>query len=98
MAPELPEPRRRALDELAAEAQRHWAMARVGVPERPSPPALLAEVDFTGAPHSELLFSAGLEVLRHVVAWLAETASAIGDPGIVIHSLAPCSNNNTQNA
>jgi len=84
----LPEPRSRALAELAAEAQQHWAMVRVGVTDNTNPAALLAEVDFTGAPHCELLFSAGLNVLRHVVAWLAETASVLSDPSIEIASLA----------
>jgi hypothetical protein len=72
-------------------------MVRVGVPKDAVPSALVAEVDFSGAPCSELLFSAGLDVLRHVVAWLAETADALGDPTIVITSLAPGSDNNTHN-
>lgn len=84
----LPEPRRRALANLAAEAQQQWAMVRVGVCDATNPAALLAEVDFTGAPHCELLFTAGLEVLRHVVAWAAETASVLSDPSIEIASLA----------
>jgi len=84
----LPEPRSRALADLAAEAQQHWAMVRVGVSDDTNPAALLAEVDFTGAPHCELLFSAGLNVLGHVVAWLAETASVLSDPSIEIASLA----------
>jgi hypothetical protein len=84
------------LDELVVEAQHHWAMVRVGLgndlnaagaPSSSAAP-LLAEVDFTGAPHSEFLFSAGLDVLRHVVAWLVETVDVLGDPGVTIGSLA----------
>jgi hypothetical protein len=91
---DLPEPRRRALEELLTEAQRHWAMARLGVPADTTPAALVAEVDFTGAPHAELLFSAGLDVLRHLVAWLVETADVLADPAIALQSLAPGDNNN----
>ncbi len=84
---DLPAPRRRGLAELAADAQRRWAMVRVGVPADAGPAALVAEVDFTGAPHSEPLFSAGLDVLRHVVAWLVETAEVLVDSDIEIGCL-----------
>ena len=97
LAPDLDEARRRTLIELAEEGQHHWAMARVGVLVKALPSSMLAEVDFTGAPHSELLFSAGLDVLRHVVAWLAETADAVGNPKIVITSLASGIDNITHN-
>lgn len=94
LAEDLPEPRRRALAALAADAQRHWAMVRVGLSADTSPAALVAEVDFTGAAHCELLFSAGLDVLRHVVAWLAETAAVVGEPSIELESLAAGKHNN----
>jgi hypothetical protein len=84
---ELPQPRRLALDELAAEAQSRWAMVRLGVPPPPAPPAFVAEVDLTGAPHSEELFSASLDVLRHVAAWLVETAEVLADPSVEIACL-----------
>ena len=95
LAEDLPEPRRRALEELVGEAQRYWAMVRIGVPADTSPAALIAEVDFTEAPHSELLFSAGLYVLRHVVAWLVETADVLADPCVAIACLAPGGANTT---
>jgi hypothetical protein len=88
LAGNLPEPRLRALAELAVDAQRRWAMVRLGFTAEAAPGALVAEVNFTGAPHSELLFSAGLDVLRQIVAWLVETADVLGDPSIAIASLA----------
>lgn len=95
LAEQLPEPRRRALAALAAEAQRRWAMVRLSRPADFSLTGLVAEVDFSGAPHCELLFSAGLEVLRHVVAWLVETAEVLGDPEVLIECLAPGEHNNS---
>ena len=85
---ELPQHRRAAFTELVADAQRHWAMVRIGAPADLSPAALVAEVDFTGAPHSELLFSAGLDAIKHAVAWLAEAAEVLTDPAILIQCLA----------
>jgi hypothetical protein len=85
---DLPEPRRHALEELAGEAQHRWAMVRMGVPSDLSTPALVAEVDLTGAPHSEPLFSAGLASLKHGVAWIVETADALADPTVEIACLA----------
>jgi hypothetical protein len=94
LAEDLPEPRRLALEGLVHEAQRHWAMVRLGVPADASPASLMAEVDITGAPHSELLFSAGLDALRHLVAWLVETADVLADPTVAIVCLAPGGDNN----
>jgi hypothetical protein len=91
----LSDPRREALRELAAEARRHWAMVRLGFATEHGSSALVAEVDLSGAPHSELLFSAGLDVLRHVVAWLAETVAVLADPAIRIQSLDPGGLNTT---
>lgn len=87
LAEDLSEPRRRALEELAGEAQHRWGMVRTRMPGSPGG-ALEAEVDLTGAPHSEPLFLAGVDVLRHLFAWLAETAEALGDPSVAIASLA----------
>ena len=72
-------------------------MVRLGVHPGAEARALVAEVDFTGAPPSELLFSAGLDVLRHVVAWLVETADVLADPSVVIGSLALDCHNNKPN-
>lgn len=93
----LSEPRRHALAELVAEAQRRWAMIRLVAPTDSKTAALIAEVDLSGAPHSELLFSAGLDVLRHVVAWLVETADVLADPEVVIACLAAGAVNNSSN-
>ncbi|HOX04417.1 MAG TPA: hypothetical protein P5555_19325 [Candidatus Paceibacterota bacterium] len=88
LAEDLSEPRRRALEELSVEAQHRWGMVRTRMPGSPCG-ALEAEVDLTGAPHSEPLFLAGVDVLRHLFAWLAETAEALGDPSLAIVCLAP---------
>jgi hypothetical protein len=88
LADDLSAPRRLALMELVAEAQRRWAMVRLAVVGDSNDTALIAEVDFTGGPHSELLFSTGLDVLRHVVAWLVETAEVLADPNVAIVCLA----------
>lgn len=82
--------RRRALLAIAAEAQARWAMVRLGLaPASPADPAALsAEVDLTGAPPDEGLFSASVDVLRHVVVSLVETVEVLGDPTIPIASLA----------
>ena len=98
LAGDLPAPRRRALEDLVSQAQRHWTMVRLGLTTDNDPNALVAEVDFTGAPHSELLFSAGLDVLRHVVAWLVETADVLADASVAIACLAPGGDNNTSRA
>ena len=98
LAEDLPARRRRALEELVGEAQRHWAMVRIGASADTCSTTLVAEVDFTGAPHSEFLFSAGLDVLRHVVAWLVETADVLADASVAIACLAPGGDNNTSSA
>ena len=84
---DLPAPRRRALEELVLEAQSRWAMVRFGTAPGDSVTTLRAEVDFSGAPHSEPLFSTGLDVLRHVFAWLVETAEVLADPAVGIQGL-----------
>jgi hypothetical protein len=94
--PDLPVARHRALASLAEESQRRWAMVRVGLTAAADPAAIVAEVDFTGAPHSELLFSAGVDVLRHLFAWLAETAAVLADRSVEIVSLARGGPRNTE--
>jgi hypothetical protein len=91
----LPQARRLALEDLFAEVQAHWAMVRFGAPPANPAAGLIAEVDFSGAPHSELLFSAGLDALIHGVARLVEIAGVLSDPSVAIASLAPGSTNNT---
>jgi hypothetical protein len=86
---DLPVARSRALRELVFDAQCRWAMVRFGLAAETAPTALVAEVDFTGAPHSGLLFLAGLDVLKHVGASLVETADVLADPTVEIECLPP---------
>lgn len=90
---DLPEPRRRALEDLFAEAQGHWAMVRFGVPAGKASAGVMAEVNLSGAPHSEPLFSAGLSVITHVAARLVEIAGVLSDPSLAIACLAPGQSN-----
>jgi len=88
IAPDLPAPRLRALEQLAAETQRSWAMVRLSFTGDPDPSALVAEVNFTGAPHVESLFLAGLDVLRHVTRQVQETADVLSNASVEIACLA----------
>ncbi len=101
----LPHPRREALQELLLDATSRWAMVRVhpdhgqdrapqsspvaGSALAPAATAIVATVDFTGAPHDELLLSAGRDVLSHVVAWLVETVEVLADPDVAITAGLP---------
>lgn len=82
----LPRSRVRCLQELAADAERQWRLVRVCLVTRPEGSALMAGVDLTGAPHSEPLFLACLDGLRHVVDWLAETADLLADVTVTLRS------------
>lgn len=84
----LPEDRRLALVELARDAQSLWAMLRLALVETAGNRALVAEVDLTGAPPSELLFAAGLDVLRQATVRLIETAEALADVSLPLASLS----------
>ncbi len=84
----LPDHRRIALGRLIADVQRRWAMVRFGFCTGSPSGALLAEVDFSGAPHSGLLFSAGREALRNVASLAVETAEVLANPAIEIACLA----------
>ena len=86
----LPEERRVALDLLAADAQDQQRMIRVGWAKQAEGMALVAAVDLTGAPHSELLFLTGLEGLTHAVAWLVETADFLADATVTFRALEVC--------
>jgi hypothetical protein len=83
---ELPRSRMRCLQELAADAQQQWRLVRVCLVKRPEGYSLMAGVDLTGAPHSEPLFLACLDGLRHVVDWLAETADLLADVTLTLRS------------
>ena len=64
-------------------------MARVGLTNGTTGRlAVFAEVDFTGAPPSRELFSAGLDSVRQVVAWLAETVELLADASVASELLA----------
>jgi hypothetical protein len=86
----LPLPRRRCLERLARDAQERWHMVRVGLARAAGGEALVASVDLTGAPHSEHLFLAGLDGVRHIVRWLAETADILADVTVTLRSLEVC--------
>jgi hypothetical protein len=83
----LPRERARQLAALAADASQHWRMVRVGLPSGEEGIQLAAEVDLTGAPHSEPLFLACLDSLRHVAVWLAEPADLLSDATVALHCL-----------
>lgn len=82
----LPKARRRALEALAEDLESRMAMVRIGIAGH-QPPMLVAEVGLSGGPASDLLFSAGLDALRHV-ARLVETAEVLSDASVRIACLA----------
>jgi hypothetical protein len=83
---DLPRSRVRCLQELAVDAEQQWRLVRVCLVKRPEGYSLMAGVDLTGAPHSEALFLACLDGLRHVVDWLAETADLLADVTVTLRS------------
>jgi len=85
---DLPTPRRQWLDAVLTDALKQWRMVRIGLTSDRGYPALIAEVDFTGAPHSEILFSVGLASVRHVVTWLAESVELLADASVASELLA----------
>jgi hypothetical protein len=90
LPPELPVVRRDCLAALAHDAQQHWRMARVGVERGAEGEALLAGIDLWGAPHSEALFLASLQVLKEAVLWVVETAELLADTTVTWQSLEGC--------
>jgi hypothetical protein len=84
---ELPPARLHGLAVLAHDAQERWRMVRVGLVRGNDGDTLVAWVELTGAPHSELLFLAGLDCLRNVVRWLAESADLLADVTVTFRSL-----------
>ncbi len=83
----LPETRAHALRELTRDAQSLWGMLRLALTESTGSRALFAEVDLSGAPPSEVLFAAGLDVLRQAAVRLIETAEALADDSLPLASL-----------
>jgi hypothetical protein len=84
----LPLERRQWLREVLADTLQQWRMVRLGFTNGREHPAVVAEVDFSGAPHSENLFSAGLNSLRHAAASLAETLEMLADSKVESEILA----------
>ena len=91
---ELPKERRLALELLAVDAQAQWRMLRAGLCETADGTAMVAALDLTGAPHSQLLFLAGLDGLTHAVAWLVETADLLADVTVALRALDVCRSQN----
>ena len=92
---DLPEARAQWLRELAADAQSQWRMIRFGFLGESGSEALVAETDFTGAPHSEKLFFTGLDGLKHAVTWLGEAAEILADATVASRALARSPNKQT---
>lgn len=93
---ELIESRRKWLELVLSDAQRVCRMVRIGIAEDLGNPSVTAETDFSGAPHSQCLFLAGLDGVRHVVEWLAESVERLADANVASEALAihPQSNPN----
>lgn len=87
---DLPAARENFLQEIATDAQDQWQMIRLSFITGSDTRALIAETDFSGGPHSERLFLAGLHGLRHVVNWLVETAEVLADVNVTSQALAVC--------
>ena len=84
----LPPVPRKWLHQVLTDSTKVWRMVRVGIADDSGNQAVVAEVDFTGAPHSEYLFLAGLDGVRHVVACLAEAVELVADVNIASQALA----------
>lgn len=84
---DLPAVRREWLAAVLGDAQTLWRLVRLGFAGGGGDLAVVAEVDFTGAPPSENLFLAGVHGVRHVVAALAETVELLADATIASQAL-----------
>jgi hypothetical protein len=86
---DLPEARRAWLrDVLVAAAQRH-RMVRIGLEQQHDFQRVVAEVDFSGAPHAILppLVTTGVAALRCAVAWSIHSVDFLVDPNLACRSL-----------
>ena len=92
---DLPEARTQWLRELVSDAQNQWRMIRFALIAESGNGAFVAEIDFTGAPHSTPLFLTGLDGLKHAVAWLVEPAEILADATVVSRALANGPNKKT---
>ncbi len=89
---DLPPARAFWLREVLRDAQDRWRMVRLGLAQEGEATAVIAEVDFTGAPGgaSERLILAGLDGLRWVVTWLAESVEFLCDVTVTSQALELC--------
>lgn len=81
--------RRGWLNELFCDGQDRWRMVRIGwVGEA----GVTAEVDLSGAPAGlmECVFRAGLDALRWVVQWLAQSAAFLADAAQACRAVEVC--------
>jgi hypothetical protein len=67
------------LEALVREANDRWRLARFGTVPSAHGRALVARIDFSGAPYLPSLFSTGLEALKYGVAWVGESAELLAD-------------------
>jgi len=79
-----------ALEQLAADAMRIWAMVRIGFEGGDGNSGMVAEVDLTGAPLNEGLFLAAFEALCEAIAAVAETGELLANPQVDLQSLSGC--------
>jgi hypothetical protein len=81
---ELPDPRRRWLDQLCCDTRARWKLVRVGV--EPSNARVSAGVDLTGAPHAcaRALLLLSLEALACAIEWILPSL------GLVVDTAAEC--------
>lgn len=86
--PSLPQARRRCLEDVLAEVQSAWRFVRVGIAPLGEGEAVIAEVDFSGAPNSEFLFLSGLEAVRNAVADLIESSELLAAASVASKMLA----------
>lgn len=92
LPPDLPERRRRWLEEVVAEAQTHCRLVRLRFDETLDTPALVAECDLSGAPRRLLkpMLSTCLDCLRHCVGGLVETAELLANAQAASRALELC--------
>ena len=84
LARDLPEARRRWLEEFLRDAQNCWRMVRFGITRHAEDASVVAELNLTGAPPRiiEQLLLTGLDGLRWAVLALVETAEFLADATI----------------
>lgn len=79
-----------ALNMLAADAMRIWAMVTFGFDNANIGSALIAEVDLTGGSESERFYRAAQNALCQAVAAVVETAELLADPQVDLQPINDC--------